>query len=560
MNIVRRCEILIDLVSSFQVLDVLPSIGQYDPDHSPAYVCSVCNATLPVTEKVTNSRGQLRTILATPKKCHKCGEPTTEYQTLAERDLHESVLDTLHRGDSRFIVDHRRFQNLHGARFSPKMNSGIQEASSPMDWRDDIESFRLHMSRQSEREEDLDTRDQEYEQKRSESGSSSVFMTEPGTNIDKLNEPPDVRRAWDDGTTRADITRDDGNDSEDWVQGKENRSYSTDLDAYSDFQMIEDYDPESGFTVRLRRRPFGGAKQTSYVIHGIQDEDAAGTNSMSKGGKRQQYAKEKNRPKKQGIETDARHHGKEKNRHSKQGTDAHQAKTSEHQDNKQTSTDRKTSKRISHDVNENEEEMRENDTSQNAKHPKNTLSRTESFYTVGLDQRDYVFSESPIIEEVVDEEDDIDIIFPSTRFSDDTFSDFEFHGDDWSPGSLDPGSNRPTMPTPVDDQVIILLEDALSRMRNVCPTENAFFINRKTWSTVLLCQYHPNRMTGTLLTAKRTLICPPCRLKFNKLGITRRSIKSEKRKDKRSREKSQEKRRRRINNLKVSFRILSKKF
>ena len=480
MNIVRRCEILIDLVSSFQVLDVLPSIGQYDPDHSPAYVCSVCNATLPVTEKVTNSRGQLRTILATPKKCHKCGEPTTEYQTLAERDLHESVLDTLHRGDPRFIVDHRRFQNLDAARFSPKMNSGIREASSPMDWRDDIESFRLHMSRQSEREEDLDTRDQEYEQKRSESGSSSVFMTEPGTNIDKLNEPPDVRRAWDDGTTRADITRDDGNDSEDWVEGKENRSYSTDLDAYSDFQMIEDYDPESGFTVRLRRRPFGGAKQTSYVIHGIQDEfKAAGTNSMSKGGKRQQYAKEKNRPKKQGIETDARHHGKEKNRHSKQGTDAHQAKTSEHQDNKQTSTDRKTSKRISHDVNENEEKIRENDTSQNAKHPKNTLSRTESFYTVGLDQRDYVFSESPIIEEVVDEEDDIDIIFPSTRFSDDTFSDFEFHGDDWSPGSLDPGSNRPTIPTPIDDQVIILLEDALSRMRSVCPTENAFFYQQE---------------------------------------------------------------------------------
>ena len=533
------------LVSSCQVLDVLPSIGQYDTDYPPAHLCSVCNATLPVTQKVTNSRGQLRTILATPKECHKCGAPTAEYPTFAEKDLHESVLDTLHRGDSRFIVDHRRFQNSHAARFSPKNNSGIRESSSPMDWRDDIESFRLHMSRQSEYEEDLETRDQEYGQKRSESGSSSVFMTEPGTNIDKLNEPPDVRRAWDDGHTRAVITRDDGNDSEDWVKGKENRSYSTDLDAYSDFEMIEDYDPESGFTVRLRRRPFAGAKQTSYVIHGIQDEEAASNISMSKGGRRQQhgegkslhnrqgvhidahhYGKEKNGHNKQGVRTDAHHHGKEKNGHNRQGvhidahhhgkeknghdrqgvhidahhhgkeknghnrqgvhidahhygkeknlnskqgtqTDARQTKSSKNRESKQTSIDRKTSKRVSYDVNENEDKRQENDTSQNTKHAKNnTLSRTESFYTVGLDQRDYVFSESPVIEEVDDEEDDVDIIFSATRFSDDTFSDFEFHGDDWSPGSLRPGSLRPTMPTPVDDQVIILLKHAFFKLSN----------------------------------------------------------------------------------------------
>ena len=476
------------LVSSCQVLDVLPSIGQYDTDYAPAHLCSVCNATLPVTQKVTNSRGQLRTILATPKECHKCGAPTAEYPTFAEKDLHESVLDTLHRGDSRFIVDHRRFQNSHAARFSPKNNNGIRESSSPMDWRDDIESFRLHMSRQSEYEEDLETRDQEYAQKRSESGSSSVFMTEPGTNIDKLNEPPDVRRAWDDGHTRAVITRDDGNDSEDWVKGKENRSYSTDLDAYSDFEMIEDYDPESGFTVRLRRRPFGGAKQTSYVIHGIQVEEAAGKNSMSKGRRRQQHGdgkslhnrqgvhidahhhgKEKNGHNRQGVHIDAHHYGKEKNLNSKQGTQthAHQTKSSKNRESKQTSIDRKTSKRVSYDVNENEDKRQENDTSQNTKHAKNnTLSRTESFYTVGLDQRDYVFSESPVIEEVDDEEDDVDIIFSATRFSDDTFSDFEFHGDDWSPGSLRPGSLRPTMPTPVDDQVIILLKHAFFKLSN----------------------------------------------------------------------------------------------
>ena len=459
-------------------------------------MCSACNATLPVTEKVTNSRGQLRTVLATPKECHKCGAPTTEYQTLTEKDLHESVLDTLHRGDSRFIVDHRRFQNSHAARFSPNNKSGIREPSSPVDWRDDMESFRLHMSRRSQREEDLDTRYQEYEPKRSESGSSSVFMTEPGTNIEKLNEPPDVRRAWDDGTTRAEIRRYDGIDSGDWVKGKENRSYSSDHDVYSDFEMIEDYDPESGFAVRLRRRPFGGAKQTSYVIHGIRDEETASTNSMSKGRKRQQHGKEKNdydeqgiqtgthqtksskhQGNKQGARTEERHHGKEKNRHKKQGiqTDARQSRSSKSQENKHTFTDRKTSKRMPHDVNENEEEIRENETSQNSKHPKNTFSRTDSFYTVGLDQRDYVFSESPIIEEVTDDEDDDDIIFSATRFSDDTFSDFEFHGDDWSPGSLRPGSIRPTMPSPADDQVIILLKHASSVMRSVCRTKNFIY-------------------------------------------------------------------------------------
>ena len=424
-------------------MDVLPSIGQFDPDLSPDYTCAVCNAILPVVEKVTNSRGQLRSILTTPKECRKCGAPTTEYQTLSERDLHESVLDTLHRGDSRFIVDHRRFEaGAHTTRYSPKNNGGVWEPSSPIDWRDDMESFRIHMSRQSERQEDLDTRDQEYAHTRSESGSSSVFMTEPGTNIDKLNEPPDVRRAWDDGTARAKITKDDGNDSGDWGKGKESRSYSSDLDAYSDFEMIEDYDPKSGFTVRLRRRPFGGAKQMSYLIHGIQDEEAASTNSVSKERKQHHRDKEKIRDNKQGIQTGAREN-----------------KSSKNLVNKQRSTDRKTSKHnASRDVNGNEENLRENETNPTAKYNKNPLRRTESFYTVGLDKRDYVFSESPVIEEVVDDDDDddddVDIVFPHTRFSEDSFSDFEFHGDSWSPGPLGSGLQRPSMPSPADDQVI----------------------------------------------------------------------------------------------------------
>ena len=408
---------------------------------SPGYACAVCNASLPVVEKVTNSRGELRSFLTTPKECHKCGAPTTEYQTLDEKDLHESVLDTLHRGDSRFIVDHRRFKNLHPEHESPTENDDAWEPSSPMDWRDDMESFRIHMSRQSEQEEDLDTRDQKHAQSRSESVGSSVFMTEPGTNIDKINEPPDIRHAWDDGTARAEITRDDGNVSGDWGKGKENRSFSSDLDAYSDFEMIEDYDPESGFTVRLRRRPFGGAKETSYLIRGIQDEEAAGASSTTKGRKPHQRGKEKTRYNRRGVQTDPQEN-----------------KISKNQGNKQTFAGRKARKhKVLHDINGNEDKLRENEINQTAKHNHSSnLRRTESFFTVGLDRRDYVFSESPVIEGVYEEDDnddDVDIVFSHRRFSEDSFSDIEFNGDSWNSGPLGAGLRRPTMPSPVDDQV-----------------------------------------------------------------------------------------------------------
>ncbi|XP_022805086.1 uncharacterized protein LOC111342284 [Stylophora pistillata] len=142
---------------SWKVLDVLPSIGQYDPDVDSAYSCASCHANLQVVEKVTNSRGRVRSILTTPKQCHKCGAPTTNSQILAEKDLHESVVDTLHRGDSRFIVDHRRFKKSSVVHPSSGNNPADLHSNSPMDWRDDLESFRLHMSRQSQTEDDLDT-------------------------------------------------------------------------------------------------------------------------------------------------------------------------------------------------------------------------------------------------------------------------------------------------------------------------------------------------------------------------------------------------------------------
>ena len=447
-------------------MDVLPSIGQYDPDEPAVYSCASCHATLPVVEKVTNSRGQLRSILTTPKRCHKCGAPTTNSKILTEKDLHESVVDTLHRGDSRFIVDHRRFEEAYAARSSPRNNAGDWHSNTPMDWRDDLESFRIHMSRQSQTEEDLDTRVQGYERNRSESGSSSVFMTEPGANIDSLNEPPDVRRAWDDGTTRAEITREDENDSGDWGKGKENGKYSSDndLDAYSDFEMIEDYDPKSGFTVRLRRKPFGGAKKTSYFIHGIQDEEGSNKSSLAKGGKPHQRGKEKAPYSKQGIQTNTQHKDT-KNKRNKQ-TFAHKRRskhTSHDASESEKREENETNQKTKHDRNSPSrtdsffEERRENETNQRARHHKNPLTRTDSFFVVGLDQRDRVFTETPVIEEVTDDDDDDDDIvdFSQTRFSEDSLSDFEFHGDAWSPGPPGSGLFRPRMPSPGDlgDQV-----------------------------------------------------------------------------------------------------------
>ncbi|KAJ7352905.1 hypothetical protein OS493_033171 [Desmophyllum pertusum] len=288
-----------------------------------------------------------------------------------------------------------------------------------------MESFRIHMSRESQREEDLDSRDQDHEQKRTESGSSSVFMTEPGTNIDQLNEPPDVRRAWDDGAAQAEITRDsDGNDSGDWGREKENGRYSSDLDAYSDFEMIEDYDPKSGFTVRLKRRPFGGAKKTSYLIHGIQDDDPVTKDTVAKERKTAPTWERKGK------------------------------RSSKNQRSKQTSADKKASKFIPHDVNHNKEKLKDNEANQSANHHRNSPAITpDSFFTVGLDQRDQVFSQTPEYElliDVNDDDDDDDVVFLHSRFSEDSFSNFEFDGGSWSSGPLVSDSLRPTMPSPVD--------------------------------------------------------------------------------------------------------------
>lgn len=373
----------------------------------------------------------MRTIFITPKTCHTCGTPTTDYQALTEKDLHESVLDTLHRGDSRFIVDHRQFYNSQAPWSTPKDNERVWTSSSPMDWRDDMESYRLHMSRQSPYKDDLETSDQAFVHKRSESGSS-VFMTQPGANIDKINERLDVRCAWDDGSQQEEGTKKFGDKEGDWGKEDENQSYLADYDneSFSDFEMIEDYDPKSGFTVRLRRRPFGETQKTSYVIHGIQDEEETTGNLKSVGSTSDQRTKE--------------------NVHRNQA-----AKIPRENNNIKISSEKKRNRQYSRERNKKKaqsekEKYHENKTVELSKSARHLLARTESFFTVGLDRRDYVFSEEPVLVET--DEDDV-ILDPQTVLTDHLLSDGELRTDSWSSNQLVSGAaGRPPKPTP-DDEV-----------------------------------------------------------------------------------------------------------
>lgn len=427
---------------SWKVLDVLPSIGQYDPDFSPGYWCTSCNARLLVTEKVTNSRGKIRTILATPKRCHKCGTPTMDYQALTGNDLHESVLDTLSRRDSRFIVDHRHFNNARESRSSPKNNARVSPVSSSLDWHDDMESFRLHMSRQSQIDDELEARYQVSQIPRSESGDS-VFITEPGADIAKISEPRDVRRAWDDGSDRAEVMKEYEDRSGEWGDAEQTGSCWSDItdrddDLLSDFEMIEDYDPESGFTVRLRRKTFGETPKASDLIQGNQDVKGVGRKS-----------------KEQRTEIKERKHGhyEEKFARKEKATSKPKRKR---KTSKQIPVDQKTNKPSrSDEVVGDEEEIvnveqkgtiRDNE----VKKYKTSLPRMDSFYTVGLDRRDLVFSSEPVIE--VSDEDDF-IINPETRVSGYSLSDPEFIAANWSSVPRRSGlERRPSKPSPSDQE------------------------------------------------------------------------------------------------------------
>lgn len=397
---------------SWKVLDVLPSIGVYNSDFPP-FSCNFCHANLPVVEKVISSRGRLRTILAAPKRCHRCGTSTKDNQTIREGDLHESVLDTIHRGDSRFIVDHRRFDNPTDRR-SARKTVDFELSSSPMDWRDDLESFRLHMSRQSQHDDVMGTSDQASDQIRPES-EKSVFITEPEANVDDVNKPPDVRCAWDDGVEQVD----NGIGRDDLIKGLKTGSFSSDNDndCFSDFEIIEDYDPKSGFSVRLRRKPFGGNQKTSYFIHGIQTDDGKGENSKATGRELSHRYDNKNLRQTQ----------------TNSPTRSAERKTSPGKNQKRQNSPIKNGNKegLKH------ERQKGSKTAFQAKASKPPLNLSESSYTVALDRRDFVFVEEPIMRETDDDDDDV-ILYPKTRLSEEPLSDDESWRQDLLISSTDP--------------------------------------------------------------------------------------------------------------------------
>ena len=313
-------------------------------------------------------------------------------------------------------MDHRKFEHSQ----IPSSNTKKSErelSSSPIDWRDDIESFRIHMSRQSQHDDGLETRDQSPDQKRSESGRS-VFITEPEPSNDDVNKPPARRCAWDDGSPKADEAKDDRYQSEGFINDQETGSYCSDSDHFSEFEVIEDYDPKSGFSIKLRRKPFGESQKTNYFIHGIETNEATGQNpkaSRRKIGKHRKHSRSPSRLSDRKLSP-----GKNQNtpyspdRNGKEGFKNGQ--------------------------------LKEKVISRQTKSTKHPLNRSESSYTVGLDRRDYLFVDEPII---IESDEDDDIFNPKTRLSEEKFSNVEL----WSPDPLSPRVAHGTPTSPSTNQV-----------------------------------------------------------------------------------------------------------
>lgn len=259
-----------------------------------------------------------------------------------------------------------------------------------------------------------------------------------------------MRRAWDDGSDRAEVTKEYEDRSGEWGDAEQTGSCWSDItdrddDILSDFEMIEDYDPESGFTVRLRRKTLGETAKPSDLIQGNQDEKGVGRKS-----------------KEQRTEIKERKHGhyEEKFARKEKATSKPKRKR---KTSKQIPVDQKTNKpsRSGEVVGDEEEivnvEQKVTKADSEIKKYKTPLPRMDSFYTVGLDRRDLVFSSEPVLEES-DEEDSI--INPQTRFSGDSLSDPEFIADSWSSVSRRSGlERRPSKPSPSDQVLFFYSKD-----------------------------------------------------------------------------------------------------
>lgn len=339
-------------------------------------------------------------------------------------------------------MDHRKFEHSQ----IPSSNTKKSERelrSSPIDWRDDIESFRIHMSRQSQHDDGLETRDQSPDQKRSESGRS-VFITEPEPSNDDVNKPPARRCAWDDGSPKADEAKEDRRQSEGSINGQETGSYCSDSDRFSECEVIEDYDPKSGFSVKLRRKPSSENQKTNYFIHRIETDEATGQNPKAS---RRKIGKH-------------RGDGGLRRKHSSSPSRLSDRKLSPGK-NQSTpySPDRNGKEGFKNG------QLQEKVISRQTKSTKRPLNRSESSYTVGLDRRDYIFVDEPII---IESDDDDDIFNPKTRLSEEQFSTVEM----WSPDPMSPraahGTPASSSTNQVRDNVVVNDNDSNLKMMQPC--------------------------------------------------------------------------------------------
>ena len=249
----------------------LPGIQQLNPEDDSAVQCVNCGAPLVTTEEIREEKGRLRTVPSVLSDCQNCGTDNSFLSSspaLHEDVGHESVKETLTKGDRRFIVDHRRGVRKSEAesksegskpKVPPHSNGKAKRAGevefdganmpvdfdATVDWRNDLDSFRTHMSCMEGGDEDVPLDD-----KVADSGQprhSVLFFTELGASVEQIENPPEIRHAWDDGeTTNAVIKREYEKDTNNWKE-----SYDV---------IAEDHHPELGISVKVRRAYRPGVK------------------------------------------------------------------------------------------------------------------------------------------------------------------------------------------------------------------------------------------------------------------------------------------------------------
>ncbi|EDO44313.1 predicted protein [Nematostella vectensis] len=235
---------------TWKTAEVLPGIGQRPQDVTSAFTCATCGVNMAVSQEIMDGDGVMRVVVTYPSNCASCGKYVNARRRnmLEERALdygvpaHESVKQTIYRGNPGQVFDHRRFGNKDQdkKRRERRQRKDDEDYETEVDWRNDMDSFREHMSRA-----DSVSDDNENDPDSVERNGDGFFITEPGIEVIGLEKPssaPEVRSAWDDGSNSAHVTR----------------GYDSDTRPSHDEVIVEHRDPESGIRIRVRKKERGG--------------------------------------------------------------------------------------------------------------------------------------------------------------------------------------------------------------------------------------------------------------------------------------------------------------